>query len=109
MITIAPDAGDNAWMNFTLQSGKEQDGKRPALVLSPRSYNQKIGLMVVCPITSRSKRYVFEVALPDGLPVKRVIFSDIVMLANWTSRGAKVVASLPADTLRHFRAKIKNF
>jgi len=107
MVTSAPDAGDIVWMNFTPKSGKEQDGKRPALVISPKSYNQRIGLMVVCPITSKSKGYVFEVALPEGSPVKGVVLSDHVKSVDWTSRGAEAVGRVPADTLQHVQAKIK--
>ena len=47
--------GDLVWLSFTPQSGHEQAGLRPALVLSPEAYNQKTGLALCCPITSRTK------------------------------------------------------
>jgi mRNA interferase MazF len=59
----APDRGDLVWLNFTLQSGHEQADRRPALVLSPRSYNEKVGLAICCPVTSQVKGYPFEVLL----------------------------------------------
>lgn len=102
-----PEAGDIVWLNFTPQSGREQAGKRPALVLTPRSYNEKIGLMVVCPITSKSKGYVFEVVLPDGLAVSGVVLSDHLKSVDWHSRGATIADRVPSDTLKHVRAKIR--
>ena len=65
-----PRRGDAIWLNFDPQSGHEQKGRRPALVLSPESYNRKTGLAILCPITSQIKGYPFEVELPPGLPVK---------------------------------------
>ena len=62
----APAAGDLIWLSLNPQAGHEQAGRRPALVLSPASYNRAAGLALVCPITSRVKGYPFEVALPDG-------------------------------------------
>ena len=58
-----PDAGDIVWLNFTPQAGHEQAGHRPALVISPKAYNQKTGLMVCCPMTTQIKDYPFEVRL----------------------------------------------
>lgn len=107
MVAQAPDAGDIVWLNFTPQSGKEQAGKRPALVLSPRAYNEKTGLMIACPITSKSKGYVFEVALPDGLAVSGVVLSDHVKSLDWFSRGATIVGQTPDETLKDVKAKIK--
>jgi len=71
-----PDAGDLIWLTFNPQVGREQAGRRPALVLSPESYNRKSGLAIVCPITSRLKGYPFEVPLPSGLPVTGAVLSD---------------------------------
>jgi len=107
MVIDAPDVGDIVWVNFTPQSGKEQAGQRPALVLSPRSYNTKSGLMIVCPITSKSKGYVFEVALPDGLAVNGVVLADHVKSIDWTSRSANIVGQVSDEVLIHVRAKIK--
>ena len=107
MVEPAPSAGDIIWINFTPQSGREQAGKRPALVLSPRSYNEKVGLMVVCPITTNSKGYVFEVALPDGLAVNGVVLADHVKSVDWRPRGATVADRAPLAVLDHVRAKIK--
>ncbi len=63
-----PRRGDIVWLSFTPQAGHEQAGRRPALVLSPSTYNRKVGLALFCPITSRVKGYPFEVTVPRGLP-----------------------------------------
>jgi mRNA interferase MazF len=64
-----PDAGDLIWLDFDPQAGREQAGRRPALVLSSRRFNEKASLAFVCPITSKVKGYASEVLLPQGLPV----------------------------------------
>src|SRR5580692_1036593 len=84
-----PDAGDLIWLSFSPQAGREQAGRRPALVLSPRGYNERAGLCAVCPVTSRAKGYPFEVALPDGLAVAGVVLSDHVKSADWQVRDAE--------------------
>jgi len=71
-----PDRGDVVWITMNPQAGHEQAGRRPALVLSPAAYNGKVGLAILCPITSEVKGYPFEVSLPAGLPVEGVILSD---------------------------------
>ena len=63
-----PRRGDIVWLSFTPQAGHEQAGRRPALVLSPSTYNRKVGLALFCPITSRVKGYPFEVTVPKGPP-----------------------------------------
>jgi mRNA interferase MazF len=74
--SYVPDRGDLVWLEFTPQAGSEQAGKRPALIMSPKTYNKKVGLALVCPVTSRIKGYPFEVRLPDGLEVVGVVLSD---------------------------------
>ncbi len=103
----APDTGDLIWLSFTPQAGREQAGRRPALVLSPRAYNSKVGLCLVCPVTHHAKGYVFEVALPAGLPVAGVVLADHVKSADWRERGSDHIATVPADVLDEVRAKLK--
>ena len=79
------------------QSGREQAGRRPALVLSPSSYNGKVGLAVVCPITSQVKGYPFEVLLPEALPTVGSVLSDQVKSLDWRSRGAELICALPEE------------
>jgi mRNA interferase MazF len=95
------------WLSFTPHAGREQGGRRPGLVLSPRSYNAKVGLCLVCPVTQQSKGYVFEVALPRGLPVHGVVLADHVKSADWQERGSEHIATVPAEVLHEVRAKLK--
>lgn len=90
-----PRRGDVAWMSLSPQAGREQAGRRPALVVSPASYNGRVGLAILCPITSRVKGYPFEVSIPAGLPVKGVILSDQIKSLDWRARKAEFICRLP--------------
>jgi mRNA interferase MazF len=102
-----PDAGDLVWFSFSPQAGREQAGRRPALVLSPRVYNSKAGLCVVCPVTSQAKGYPFEVALPGGLAIGGVVLGDHLKSADWQVRNAEYVGAVPSAVLEELRAKLK--
>ena len=95
----APKRGDAVWIDLNPQAGSEQAGGRPALVVSPRTYNGKVGLALLCPITNRAKGYPFEVAIPDGLRVTGVILADHLKSLDWRTRKADFIATLPADTV----------
>lgn len=101
-----PARGDLVWLQFTPQAGHEQAGHRPAVALSPRSYNQKTGLALFCPVTSQIKGYPFEVKLPDGLAVRGVVLCDQVKSLDWSARQARLVARLPAATMDDVLAKV---
>ena len=92
-----PQRGDVVWLEFNPQAGHEQSGHRPALVLSPRSYNEKVGLALFCPVTNTIKGYPFEVVLPKGLKVKGAVLSDQVKSLDWKSRKAKRICTLPQE------------
>ena len=94
-----PDAGDLVWLTFDPQAGLEQAGRRPALVLSPASYNARSGLALVCPVTSRAKGYPFEVALPEGLPVAGLALADHLNSVDWQQRRAERIARVPAEMI----------
>lgn len=102
-----PDAGDLIWLSFSPQAGREQAGRRPALVLSSRAYNQPAGLCVVCPITGQTKGYPFEVPLPEGASVQGVVLSDHVRSADWRERRAERIGAAPAEVLDAVRARLK--
>jgi mRNA interferase MazF len=102
-----PDVGDLVWFSFSPQAGREQAGRRPALVLSPRAYNIKTSLCLVCPITGQAKGYPFEVELPNGLPVQGVVLSDHVKSADWKARQAEYIGSAGAEVLQQVCAKLK--
>jgi mRNA interferase MazF len=98
-----PDAGDLIWLDFTPQAGREQAGRRPAVVLSPRSYNEKTSLAVVCPVTSHAKGYPFEVPVPPGQHIRGVILSDHLKNLDWRQRQAERAGRIPVSVLAQVR------
>ena len=94
-----PDRGDIVWLMFDPQAGHEQAGRRPALVLSPASYNGKTGLALMCPVTSQVKGYPFEVAIPEKLKFKGVVLSDQVKNLDWRVRQAEFICKLPEEAV----------
>ena len=102
-----PDRGDAIWLDFDPQSGHEQAGRRPALVLSPGAYNGLVGLALVCPITNQPKGYPFEVVIPVGMGVTGVILADQVKSLDWKTRRSKFVAKLPDGVVRETLAKAR--
>lgn len=93
-----PARGDAVWITFNPQAGHEQAGRRPALVLSPSSYNAKVGLAILCPITSQIKGYPFEVTIPSGSKLGGVILADQVKSFDWRIRKAEFICKLPRGT-----------
>jgi len=102
-----PEAGDIININFDPQEGREQRGRRPALVLSPRPYNRRAGLCVLCPITNQQKGYPFEVVIPPGHAVTGVVLSDQVKSLSWERRNAVLRCLVPGPVLLEAKAKIK--
>ena len=94
-----PERGDVVWITLNPQSGHEQAGRRPALVLSPSAYNGRVGLALMCPITNRVKGYPFEVKLPEGLPVTGVEGTDQVKSLDWQARNASRIGSVPDEVV----------
>lgn len=94
-----PDRGDIVWVDFDPQAGHEQAGRRPALIISPISYNQKVGLVLLCPVTNQRKGYPFEVALPQGLTVAGVVLADQLKSMDWRARRAEFCCRAPAATV----------
>lgn len=101
-----PKRGDAVWIDLNPQAGSEQAGRHPALVVSPRTYNGKVGLALLCPITNRAKGYPFEVAIPDGLKVTGVVLADQLKSLDWRTRKAAFIATLPADTVEEVLERV---
>jgi mRNA interferase MazF len=100
-----PDQGDLVWLEFDPQSGHEQNGRRPALVLSPASYNQKVGLMLCCPITTKAKGYPFEVEIKTK-EVTGVVLADQVKSLDWRARNTQSAGVVSAEVLAEVRSKL---
>lgn len=101
-----PARGDIVWITLNPQTGHEQSGRRPGVVLSPRSYNSKTGLSVMCPVTSQIKGYPFEVVLPRGLPVSGAILSDQVKSLDWRARDMELICTSPTETMSEVFEKL---
>lgn len=101
-----PDAGDVVWIDFSPQAGREQAGRRPAVVLSRRIYNEKASLAILCPVTSQPKGYPFEVPLPGGLRFHGVILADHLKSLDWRKRQIQKAGRVPAAVLEVVRKRI---
>ena len=101
-----PDRGDVVWLEMSPQAGHEQAGHRPALVLSPRKYNGKAGLALVCPVTSHVKGYPFEVVIPPGGRTQGAVLCDQIRSVDWRARRARRFEQVSAEVLEDVLAKI---
>ena len=99
-----PERGDVVWLEFDPQAGREQAGRRPAVILSPAGYNRLTGRALCVPVSTKAKGYPFEVALPAGFPVQGVAFADQVKCQDWRARHAQLIAALPAPGGAHVLA-----
>ena len=105
-VVYIPDTGDIVWLSFNPQAGHKQAGRRPALVISPKVYNEKTGLTIFCPITSQEKNYPFEVKIPDKLEIKGVILADQIKNLDWKTRKAEFICKLPKTAVAETINKI---
>jgi mRNA interferase MazF len=103
-----PKRGDLVWLSFSPQVGREQAGRRPALVLSPAIYNERTGLAVACPVTSRSKGYPFEVPLNSKSPIAGVVLADRVRNLDWRGRNAEFAGRAGDRVVGDVAARIRS-
>ncbi len=103
----APERGDLVWVDFDPQSGREQAGRRPALVLSPRAYHQASPYAIVCPITSTIKGYPFEVLLPAGLPISVAVLADQIKSIDRRARRIEPAGKAPQSVIDEVTAKVQ--
>ena len=103
----APERGDLVWLPLDPQTEHEQGGRRPALVISPCSYNEKVGLALFCPVTTRIKDYPFEVALPSGGEISGVALADQIKSLDWRARRAEQASTVPPEVVREVLAKVR--
>ena len=95
------------WLSFSPQAGREQAGRRPALVLTPALFNGRVGLALVCPITSRVKGYPFEVAVRGVDQMAGVILVDQLRSLDWRARRAEPAGKAPAQVMAEVVAKLR--
>ena len=105
MAAYVPEAGDIVWLQFDPQAGREQAGHRPAVVLTPASYNRLSGMMICCPTTTRIKGYPFEVAISGSPP--SVALADQAKSQDWGARQARRKGRVSAGELAAVRAKLR--
>lgn len=102
-----PEKGDIIWINFNPQSGREQAGRRPGLIISSTRYNRRVGLALICPITSRVKGYPFEIPIPEGLAVSGVILADQIKSLDWQTRRAEFAGKILDEVLVEVISTVK--
>jgi mRNA interferase MazF len=101
-----PERGDAICLEFDPQAGREQAGRRPAVVLSPAAYNVKTSLAIVCPVTRQAKGYPFETSLPPGLAIGGVVLADHARSLDWRVRQAALICKLPVEVVDDIAAKL---
>lgn len=100
-----PDRGDIVWVDLNPTKGREQAKVRPALVISPKAYNRKTSLALMCPITSVQKGYPFEVVVADK-KVSGVVLSDHVRSLDWRSRNATFIVKAKPKVIQAVQTKL---
>jgi len=100
-----PERGDIVWLNFNPGSGHEQHGKRPAIVISPKAYNEKVGLGLFCPITSKIKNYPFEVKIEND-NIDGVVLADQIKSFDWKSREIEFITKVTSEKVNEIIDKI---
>lgn len=113
-VFFVPDRGDVVLVSLPALSGNGRDtrprspsSRRAAVVLSPQSYNQRVGLAVLCPVTAQGKGYPFEVLIPPGLPVEGVILADQLVSLDWRAHRAEKICSLPSGAVEEAIGKLR--
>jgi mRNA interferase MazF len=105
-VSVLPERGALVWVNFTPQSGHEQAGHRPALVISPKIYHERSKLAVVCPITSNTRPWPWKVLLPEGLEVSGAVVVDQVRAVDRAARGLRLAGQAPETVVAEIQAKL---
>jgi mRNA interferase MazF len=100
-----PERGDIVWLNFNPGSGHEQQGKRPAIVISPQEYNEKTGLGLFCPITSKIKNYPFEVTIKSK-KISGVVLADQIKSLDWKTREIEFISKENPENINKIISKI---
>ncbi len=100
MAGYVPRKGDFITATFDQQSGHEQHGRRPALVVSNDLFNRHTGLCIACPITNTRRDYPFHVSIPDGQAVIGVVMVEQVKSIDYRARDVKRIGDAPPAVLQ---------
>ena len=103
---VIPKRGDLIWVDFNPQTGHEQAGRRPALVLTAERFNAATGMLFACPVTSRVKGYPLEYPLPDGLKISGVLLVHQCRMLDWRVRRAEMIEATPAEVVETVRGML---
>ena len=103
-----PEPGDFIFLDFQPQAGHEQAGRRPALVISPRIFNERTGFAIVCPVTNTVRGWPFEALIPPQASITGVVLADQVRSLDWRARGAGFHSKAPRDTFTQALALVKS-
>lgn len=104
-----PDRGDIIYLDFNSQTGREQAGRRPAIVLSPIEFNRTTGYASVCPISNTTRPWGFHVHLPEGFAVEGVIITDQLKNLDFRARNATIKEKAPDDVIELCLKQIRTF
>jgi mRNA interferase MazF len=99
-------AGDLVWVDLRPTRGREQDGVRPAVVLTDREFHKRNDTAIVCPITSNTKPWPTKIVLPDGLAVRGAVLIDQVRSLDRSARGFRSVGRVPDEILDEVRGRL---
>jgi len=97
MAKYVPQKGDFITLSFDPQSGHEQKGRRPALVISNDLFNKHTGLAIVCPITNTNRNIPFHLPIPVTSSLTGFVMVDQVKSIDYTARKAKFVEKAPVE------------
>lgn len=106
-VAYIPERGDIVRVNFSPYQGREQGYQRPAIVLSPSKYNSIASLALMCPLTSKSKGFRFEVLLSDGMQTTGVVLSDQIKSFDWKARQVEFIEKAPIELMEEVLAKVE--
>jgi mRNA interferase MazF len=101
-----PDRGDIVWIDLNPTKGREQAKIRPAVVLSPKAYNQKTNLALMCPVTSVQKGYPFEVGINEK-KISGVVLSDQIRSLDWKARNTTFIAKAKPKVLKAIQSNLQ--
>jgi mRNA interferase MazF len=110
MRVYVPHTGDLIWTDFDPTKGREQAGRRPALVVSPAAFTLNTGLAIVCPITSHIRAFPTSVVLPPGLPIAGEILTSHIRSIDTQARPIRYAGTAVSPHVAHLvRAKLDAF